>query len=75
MSAKNSSTRTSSPCASSVVRGGGARVFVTNERGQVIRDITAQRVKPVIPGQGFGPKRPPTAEELGLLGKILGGGQ
>jgi hypothetical protein len=60
---------------SSVVRGGGARAFVTNEQGQVILDITAQRVKPVIPGQGFGPKRPPTAEELDLLGKIFGGGQ
>jgi len=60
---------------SSAVRGGGARAFVTNEQGQVILDITAQRVKPVIPGQGFGPKRPPTTEELGLLDKILGGGQ
>lgn len=60
---------------SSVVRGGGARACVTNEQGQVILDITTQRVKPVIPGQGFGPKRPPTGEELDLLGKIFGGGQ
>jgi hypothetical protein len=35
----------------------------------------AGRVKPVIPGQGFGPKRPPTTEEVDLLGKILEGGQ
>lgn len=60
---------------SSVVRGGGARVFVTNGRGEVILDITVQRVKSVIPERGFGPKRPPTSEELDLLGKILGGGQ
>lgn len=62
---------------SSVVRGGGARAFVTNEQGQVILDITAQRVKPVIPGQGFvkGAKRAPTSEELDLLSRLLGGGQ
>jgi RHS repeat-associated protein len=60
--------------ANSAVRGGGARTFVTNERGQVILDITANRVKPVVPGQGFGPKRPPTSEELDLLNKVLGGG-
>jgi hypothetical protein len=24
--------------------------------------------------QGFGPKRPPTSEELDLLNKVLGGG-
>ncbi|MBN1344625.1 MAG: RHS repeat protein [Phycisphaerae bacterium] len=60
---------------SSAVRGGPGRVFVTNERGQVILDITKTRVKPVIPGQGFGPKRPPTSGELDLLGRILGGGK
>ena len=59
----------------SVVRGGGARAFVTNEEGKAILDITADRVKPVMPGQGFGPKRAPTPEELDLLDKVLKGGQ
>ncbi len=58
----------------SVVKGGGERVFVTNDKGQVILDVTRDRVKPVTPGQGFGPKRPPTADELSLLKKLLGGG-
>ena len=56
------------------MRGGGERVFVTNEKGQVILDITKNRVKPVTPGQGFRPKRAPTSEELDLLQKVLGGG-
>jgi hypothetical protein len=59
----------------SVVRGGGARALVTNEQGQVVLDITAERVKPVIPGHGFGPKRPPSSTELDLLSRILGAGQ
>lgn len=54
-----------------VVRGGGQRAFVTNDKGQVILDITADRVKPVTPGRGFGPKRVPTKEELRLLNKLL----
>ncbi len=56
------------------VRGGGQRVFVTNDKGQVILDITKNRVKPVTPGQGFGPKRAPTKEELGILQQMLGSG-
>jgi hypothetical protein len=59
--------------ASSVVRGGGERAFVTNDEGQVILDITKDRVKPVTPGSGFGPKRTPTEEELGLLYSVLRG--
>jgi hypothetical protein len=51
----------------SIVRGGGERVFVTDAQGRVVSDITRNRVKSVIPGQGFGPKRPPTAEELKIL--------
>jgi hypothetical protein len=50
----------------------GNVVFVTNDRGQVILDITGDRVKPVVPGQGFGPKRPPTKEELDLIEKLHG---
>jgi hypothetical protein len=57
----------------SVVRGGGARAFITNEQGQVILDITASRVKPVTPGEGFGPKRPPSTEELNLLNRVQRG--
>jgi hypothetical protein len=60
--------------ANSVLRGGGERAFVTNAEGKVILDITKDRVKSVIPGQGFGPKRAPTGEELNLLQKLLGGG-
>jgi RHS repeat-associated protein len=58
----------------SVVRGGGERAFVTNDKGQVVLDITRGRVKPVKPGEGFGPKRPPTPDELRLLDRVLGGG-
>ena len=60
----------------SAVRGGGDRIFITNEKGQVILDITKGRVKTVIPGKGFGPtKRKPTSEERDLLQDVLGGGQ
>ena len=58
---------------SSIVRGGGARAFVTDAEGRVVLDITANRVKPVVPGEGFGPKRAPTQQELGWLAKVLGG--
>jgi len=57
----------------SAVRGGGDRAFFTNDKGQVILDVTRDRVKPVIPGVGFGPKRAPTADELRILGEVLGG--
>ncbi|HXQ73313.1 MAG TPA: hypothetical protein VN844_22625 [Pyrinomonadaceae bacterium] len=40
------------------------RVFVTDAQGQVILDITIERVKPVTPRVGFGDKRSPTPEEL-----------
>jgi hypothetical protein len=55
----------------SVVRGGGKRAFVTNGKGQVILDITKDRVKAVTPDKGFGPKRPPTQDELDLLEKLF----
>jgi hypothetical protein len=58
----------------SAVRGGGDRIFITNDKGQVILDITRDRVKSVTPGQGFGPKRPHTPDELSLLDQLLGGG-
>lgn len=56
--------------ANSVIRGSGGRAFLTNKHGQVILDITRTRVKPVIPGQGFGLKRPPTAQELKWLDQL-----
>ncbi|AFY61914.1 hypothetical protein Syn6312_2846 [Synechococcus sp. PCC 6312] len=45
-----------------------------NEQVEVILDITKDRVKPVIPGQGFGDKRLPTADELRLINQLHGGG-
>lgn len=60
------------PPNSAVKSAGPGRIFVTNEQGQVILDITAARVKPVTPGVGFGEKRPPTLEELELLKRLLG---
>ncbi len=60
--------------ANSVLRGGGERAFVTDAEGKVILDVTKTRVKQVIPGQGFGPKRAPTEEELNWLQQFFGGG-
>jgi len=57
----------------SAIKGSDGRVFVTNDKGQVILDITKDRVKSVCPGQGFGPKQPPTQEQLDLINKIYGG--
>jgi hypothetical protein len=58
--------------ANSAVRGYERRVYVTNSNGEVILDITEDRVKPVTPGVGFGPKRPPSPEELDLINKLHG---
>ena len=58
----------------SILRGQGGRVYVTDSQGRVIWDITRTRVKPVIPGRGFGPKRAPTAEELKWIDDIFGSG-
>lgn len=56
----------------SVIKGSGERLFITNDKGQVILDLTRGRAKPVTPGVGFGTKRDPTPEELKLIGKIFG---
>lgn len=58
--------------ANSVVRGNGNRIFITNDAGQVIWDITKDRAKSVIPGQGFGPKVTPSQQQLDLLNKMWG---
>src|SRR5207253_9733312 len=60
----------SGPSNSAVKSAAQGRVFVTNAKGQVILDITAQRAKPVTPGAGFGDKRLPTPQEQQLL-KVL----
>jgi hypothetical protein len=46
------------------------RVFVTDAKGQVVLDITIERVKPVQPQIGFGEKRPPTGIELSLIANL-----
>jgi hypothetical protein len=60
-----------------VVKGASpGRNFVTDGEGRVILDITADRVKPVVPGQGFvaadGRKLAPTAEQLDWIKKLWG---
>jgi hypothetical protein len=50
--------------------GGGGRIFITDKNGNVVVDVTRGRAKPVVPGQGFGDKRAPTAEEERLLDQI-----
>ena len=45
-------------------------MFVTDENGNVIWDVTAQRAKSVTPGQGFGEKVAPTSEQLDLLKQV-----
>ena len=62
---------------SSVVKGASqGRVFQTNAMGQVISDVTANRVKPVTPGQGYvagsGRKVPPTPEQMGWIDQLWG---
>jgi RHS repeat-associated protein len=53
------------------------RVYVTDEQGRVVLDITRDRVKPVVPGQGFvsgdGRKLPPTSKHLGWIDELWGG--
>ena len=56
----------------SAIRGTGDQIYITNDKGQVIRDVTGDRVKEVIPGVGFGPKRNPTEQELDLLDQLRG---
>jgi len=57
----------------SAVRGSDGRVYFTNEKGQVVLDVTSTRAKPVTPGVGYGPKRPPTPEELDTINRLHGG--
>lgn len=58
------------PPKSAVRSAAPGRVFVTDAKGQVILDVTMERVKPVRPQIGFGEKRPPTAAEMSLVTKL-----
>jgi hypothetical protein len=58
------------PPNSAIPGGGNDRIFITDDNGNVVVDVTRDRAKPVIPGQGFGPKRAPTPQELDLLDKM-----
>ncbi|ACE06216.1 hypothetical protein Aasi_0845 [Candidatus Amoebophilus asiaticus 5a2] len=58
--------------ANSVVKGSQGRIFITDNAEKVIWDITKDRAKSVIPGQGFGPKVTPTQEHLNLLKQVWG---
>jgi RHS repeat-associated protein len=60
-----------------IVRGASpGRVFVTDDQGRVILDITRDRVKPVVPGRGFvtgeGRKLAPTKEQLRWIEELWG---
>jgi hypothetical protein len=48
-----------------------------NDQGRVVLDITRDRVKPVVPGQGFvagsGPKLVPTQQQLDWIDQLWGG--
>ncbi|HSY14934.1 MAG TPA: hypothetical protein VK816_03030, partial [Jatrophihabitantaceae bacterium] len=59
------------------VRGASyGRVYVTDNQGRVILDITSDRVKPVIPGKGFvagdGRKLEPTQQQLDWIDQLWG---
>lgn len=58
--------------ANSVLKGGKGRIFITNDEGKVIWDITKDRAKSVIPGQGLGAKVAPTQEQLNLVNQVWG---
>jgi hypothetical protein len=53
--------------ANSVLKGSGQRIFITDYLGRVIWDVTKDRAKSVIPGQGFGTKIAPTQQLCVIL--------
>lgn len=61
--------------ANSVLKGSEGRIYITNELGQVIWDITSDRAKPVIPGKGFGPYEygDVPSNFLDLINRVWGG--
>jgi RHS repeat-associated protein len=52
----------------SVLRGSPGRILISDENMRIIWDVTKERAKPVT-GRGFGPKQPPTKEQLDLIKK------
>lgn len=50
------------------------RVFVPDEQGRVVLDLTRERAKEVLPGRGFSAKRQPTAREHMLMDKVASPG-
>ena len=58
------------PPSSALPGAGGGRIFITDEDGNVVVDVTPDRAKDVTPGVGFGDKRPLTDEEKDLLDKM-----
>ena len=62
--------------ANSVLKGSGSknRIFITDDAGKVIWDITKDRAKPVIPGKGFGKfdYGKVSQEHLDLINKVWG---
>ena len=58
----------------SAIPGQGGRIYITDENGNVVIDVTPDRAKEVTPGQGFtkGGERDPTDEEKKLLGQVKG---
>ncbi len=47
------------------------RAYLTNSSGEVIKDITEKRTKPVTPGLGFGKRIiPPSEEDLKILNRL-----
>jgi len=59
------------PPNSAIPSASGDRIYITNDKGQVILDVTRDRAKEVSPGRGFGGERPPTPQELDLMNKVF----
>ena len=53
----------------SAILGGPGRIFITDEKGNVVVDVTGERAKEITPGRKPS-KRKPTPEELELLKKM-----
>jgi len=59
------------PPNSAIPSASGDRIYITDDKGRVVWDVTGDRTKEVVPGRGFGRKREPTDQELDLLDKAL----
>jgi hypothetical protein len=59
------------PPNSAIPGASGDRIYITDDKGRVVWDVTCDRTKEVVPGRGFGEKRHPTDQELDLLDKMF----